>query len=574
MRSRNTENGLETTIVTGTHVALISIRITDNKVNTPDFLGFEIKRDDLTENESYPLSGFKHFAETGTPAVKGQLLDTDKQPVQSFYWEDYSVKPSHDYKYHIIPVYDTPKNLKYGDEVVVAISSEKNEGNEHSVYFNMGVAGSLAYARRFNDKRPDQMSDADKAAARTWLSRGLEEALLGFIQKAIDNNYGLRTAFYEFTYPPVLLKLKEAVEKGLDVRIIYDSRQEEKENDDSIAAAGLQRTFMRGGVNVNVLNRRTKDPQVPSHNKFMILMDGENPIEIWTGSTNITDKGILGHSNVGHHVNNADLAKKYLQYWNFLVTDPDHTPFTKDVVGVQPDVLDIAGFTDEITPFFSPREDKDILKTYGKFIESAKDMVCGIFPFSFSKDMKASFNNNTTAIKYLLVDKYGNAATVKTDDNTLIVNGAYFTKPMFDWLEEINAGILLNKTPNPSIGTNYVHNKVLLIDPLSSNPTIAIGSANFSDPSVASNDENTMVIHGGKEMRRICDIYFTEFYRMFHHFFIRLATQDINKGQDTQPDAANNPLHLKTDNSWVAEFDKDKLKTRMQDQLAKMPLDY
>ncbi len=119
-----------------------------------------------------------------------------------------------------------------------------------------------------------------------------------------------------------------------------------------------------------------------------------------------------------------------------------------------------------------------------------------------------------------------------------------------------------------------MHNKVLLIDPLSSNPTIAIGSANFSDPSVASNDENTMVIHGGKEMRRICDIYFTEFYRMFHHFFIRLATQDINKGQDTQPDAANNPLHLKTDNSWVAEFDKDKLKTRMQDQLAKMPLDY
>jgi len=576
MRNRNEENGLQVTAITGTHVALLSVRITDDtKVNRNDFLGFEIKRDDLTENESYPLRGFKYFPETANKIDPGQLFDTDKQPVQSFFWEDFSVKYEHKYVYHVIPVYGKPKNLQYGDEVKIEIDSEKKDGDIHSVYFNMGVSGSLAYARKFHDKRPDQMSEADKEEARIWLSRGLEEALLGFIDKAIENKYGLRIAFYEFTYAPVLLKLKEALSKGCDVQIVYDSRGEEAENDEAIEEDGLPRTQVVGGKTINILTRRTKDPQVPSHNKFMIMMDGDSPIEVWTGSTNITEKGILGQSNVGHIVRSETIAKKYLMYWQVLQKDPEIDDFKSEVKAIQPDVTAIDQFTDDVTVFFSPRPQKVILKTYAAFIEKAEQMVCGIFPFSFSKDMKAALGEKTDHLKYILVDKIGNATGIeKKDGNTVIVNGAYFAKAMFDWMEEINSGILLNKTPNPTIGTNYVHNKVLLIDPLSSNPVIIMGSANFSEPSIATNDENTLVIKGGKDLRRTADIYFTEFYRMFQHFFVRMATQEINKGKDTTVDSVNNPIHLKTDNEWVADFEKDGVKMKMQEQLAAMPLDY
>ena len=38
--------------------------------------------------------------------------------------------------------------------------------------------------------------------------------------------------------------------------------------------------------------------------------------------------------------------------------------------------------------------------------------------------------------------------------------------------------------------------------------------------------------------------------------------------------AKNNPLHLCTDNSWVAQFRGDKVKVKMQDILTMMPLDY
>ncbi|MFT3909493.1 MAG: phospholipase D-like domain-containing protein [Ferruginibacter sp.] len=576
MRNRKIKNGLEVTVITGTYVALLSIKITDaKKVNKKNFLGFAIKRDDLTEKESYFLRGFKYFPETAIKFDPGQLFDTDKQPIQSCFWEDYTVKNDHKYIYHVIPIYGKPKNLEYGDEVAVEITAEKKEGSLHSVYFNMGVSGSLAYARRFHNKRPDQMTEKEREEARAWLSRGLEEALLGFIDKAIKNKYGLRIAFYEFTYGPVLEKLKKAVSAGCDVQIVYDSRAEEEENDEAIKNAGLKRTIEKAGKKINILTRRTKDPQVPSHNKFMVMMDGDTPIEVWTGSTNITDKGILGHSNVGHQIKNRALAKQYFNYWTQLHKDPEIEEFKGQVVAIQDDISEIQDFTDDMTVFFSPRSTKTILKTYAQFIESAEEMVCGIFPFSFNKDMKASLGKKTDHLKYILVDKIANASgIIKKDNGTIIVNGIYFAKAMFDWLEEINAGILLNKKPNPAIGTNYVHNKILLIDPLSKSPVIIMGSANFSDPSVGSNDENTIVIKGGKDLRRISDIYFTEFYRIFHHFFIRKATQEINKDKETSVDSKNNPIHLKNDNKWLEDFNKDGVKVKMQAQLSSMPLDF
>lgn len=576
MRKRNAQNGLQVTAITGTYSALLSIQITDNaKVNKPDFLGFAIKRDDLTENESYFLQGFKYFKESTKAPVNGQLQDTDKHPIQSFFWEDFTVKDKHKYTYHVIPVYGKPKNLTYGGEVAVTIESEKTHGTVHSVFFNRGVAGSLAFARQFENKKPEDMTAQEKEKARIWLSRGLEEALLEFIDKAIKNKFGLRIAFYEFTYLPVLEKLQSAVQAGCDVQIVYDSREQEEENDEAIKEAGLKRTVTIEGAKVNVLTRRTNDPQVPSHNKFMILMDGDQPKEVWTGSTNITDKGVYGHSNVGHIIRNKKVAQKYLDYWMKLHQDPEIDDIRKEVGLIQKDIASIDAFTDDITVFFSPRASKTILKTYAAFINSATQMVCGIFPFSFNKDMKDALGKKTDHLKYILVDKINNAeGIIRKDRFTVIVNGAYFTKALFDWLEEINSGVLLNKNHNPTIGTNYVHNKILLIDPLSSKPVLIIGSANFSDPSVSSNDENTLVIRGGKELRVISDIYFTEFYRMFQHFFVRKATQEINKDQPAAADLKNNPLHLKTGNSWVEAFNKDSVKLKMQEQLQTMPLDY
>jgi phosphatidylserine/phosphatidylglycerophosphate/cardiolipin synthase-like enzyme len=64
----------------------------------------------------------------------------------------------------------------------------------------------------------------------------------------------------------------------------------------------------------------------------------------------------------------------------------------------------------------------------------------------------------------------------------------------------------------------YIHTKFMLIDPLSSDPIVITGSANFSDPSTRENDENMLVIRGDT---RVADLYLGEFMRLFNHFEFR-----------------------------------------------------
>jgi phosphatidylserine/phosphatidylglycerophosphate/cardiolipin synthase-like enzyme len=70
----------------------------------------------------------------------------------------------------------------------------------------------------------------------------------------------------------------------------------------------------------------------------------------------------------------------------------------------------------------------------------------------------------------------------------------------------------------------FVHTKFLLIDPLSDDPLVCSGSANFSPNSLLANDENMLLIRGDT---RIADIYLTEFDRLFRHFYFRNVANEI-----------------------------------------------
>jgi phosphatidylserine/phosphatidylglycerophosphate/cardiolipin synthase-like enzyme len=88
--------------------------------------------------------------------------------------------------------------------------------------------------------------------------------------------------------------------------------------------------------------------------------------------------------------------------------------------------------------------------------------------------------------------------------------GAFLRDPVYQWVRETNARQLaLNHH------VSYIHSKILLRDPLGADPIVVTGSANFSAASTTDNDENMLVIRGN---RRVADIYFTEFNRLFNHY--------------------------------------------------------
>ena len=88
----------------------------------------------------------------------------------------------------------------------------------------------------------------------------------------------------------------------------------------------------------------------------------------------------------------------------------------------------------------------------------------------------------------------------------------------------------------------HVHSKIILVDPLGSDPILVTGSANFSHNSTEVNDSNSIVIRG---FTAVADIYTTEFMRMFEHYHFRASVANNKK-----PD----PLALKPDDSWSDKY--------------------
>ena len=70
----------------------------------------------------------------------------------------------------------------------------------------------------------------------------------------------------------------------------------------------------------------------------------------------------------------------------------------------------------------------------------------------------------------------------------------------------------------------FVHTKFLLVDPLSEDPLVCSGSANFSSDSLLQNDENMLLIRGNT---RVAEIYMTEFDRVFRHFYFRDIANEL-----------------------------------------------
>ncbi|WP_430402291.1 phospholipase D-like domain-containing protein [Fluviicola sp.] len=529
MRLRKSHDGITLNVVAGTSAVLFSIDMLES--DTSDLLGFYIRKVNLKDlQKAYDITSSKHFPDT--PKTIDGKYNTKDNPWQSFLWEDFYISYEGEYEYFFTAVTGTPENLRYDRTISIKIKIPSVSDSEHEVYFNRGVAGSQAYAREFKNVKPSNMSAEKKAAALKWLSKGLKEALIGFIEQAKNEEWSLRCCFYEFIYPDVLEAIKAAHDRGVDIKVIYDSRHEAEKNDKAINKAQLDR---------KILIRRTSDPDYLQHNKFMMLSKNNVPQAVWLGSTNITEKAIFGHCNVGHIVRNKDIALKYLQYWDCLSTDPLNEKARNGSIAIQADLETIP---DGITTFFSPRPKQGVLKLYSSLITQSNQLVCGMFPFSFSKYIKASITSETDNLKYIIIDKKDkNTSLITTDRDNVIVYGGRYENPLYDWASETFSAELFYS------GVNYIHNKVILIDPLSENPIVITGSANFSENSVLHNDENTLIIKGNKD---VADLYFTEFLRIFNHYSTR---QDTKKMVDQNIQTNYNPSHLRTNpQEWTKSF--------------------
>lgn len=499
MRFKSTAGNLKIYALTGTHTIILSM---DMKKLPDKFLGFAFERTQVASGKTIWLYGQKCFQSRVPKPVPGQQYPSQIDPIQSFLWKDFTADPGQKYSFQVTAVSGTSKQLTYGDTATITVQTENYFGGIHGVIFNRGVSGSQAYAEKFGNAKPDSLPASQKQAAFDWLSNGLYENLVNFVQQATDSSYQIRCAFYEFHYEPFLQELKNASQRGVDVQIVYNATDEYKTvNETAISSIGI-------GDLCTPRDNQVKQP----HNKFMILLKNNKPVKIWTGSTNISEVGIFGHSNSAHIVEDAGIASEYLAYWTKLKTNPAKKDFVTVVEKIQPG-LTASQVIKPISAFFSPRTSAGMLDTYAGIMDEATELVCAVYPFNVDKAFQSVFKKPKPYLRYVLLNQHAADNKIdSTDPNLEIVAGSIIKSPLDQWVKETTAKYLVGA------GIVYVHNKFILKDPLSANPITITGSANFSQPSLTGNDENTLII---LKEARVADIYFTEFVRLFDHFSFR-----------------------------------------------------
>lgn len=495
MRYKNTAGALKVYVVAGTQTVLLSLSIAKYRVQGKKLLGFSFERKDSKGHKKL-LNGSKRFESLANSSKASFSL------VQTYFWKDYTADPGQTYTYTIKAMMGTAAAVQPGNEVSITISTEPLVGEGHSVFFNYGVTGSQAYSHRFPNKKVNELPAAKQRQALAMLGRELwNDGLVQFVNQAKNSRYKLCGVFYELQYPDFLTALKSARDRAVTLEVCYSAKSDQKDkNEAAITAAGIEACC----------RIRTKVSQ--PHNKFMVLCKDDKPIQVWTGSTNITIQAIFGHSNTGHWIKDENIAKQYFDYWECIKTNPSKSAAAAVCEALQPDV-DLKAMKRGTHVFFSPRSTEALLAHYANLVDSATKMACMILPFNIDDQFRDVYARDKDYLRYILFEKAAEARSVQSNDRDLMITaGAILQTPVEQWVKEISS-----KTATGA-GIMYVHNKFFLIDPLETTPVVVTGSANFSKSSITSNDENTVLIKGD---RRVADIYLTEFSRMFEHFWPR-----------------------------------------------------
>jgi hypothetical protein len=549
LRAIDTSGPLRLRTIAGTYVVMLGFDLAE--ADCRGLLGFSIHRTSHDEDESGYLKGMKCFSATDPGFPAGAQYSTHEHPVQSFQWADYSAKPGHRYTYRVEALKGEPAALTVFATATITITTEMEVGETHDVHFNRGIAASQEYTRRFGNRRPDQVGDPDNLSnpAYIWLSRGLFESLARFIRAAGAGDR-LYVAAYEFAYPPVLMLLKDALSRNVDVRIIYDRREDEngkpgRPNAAAVDIAGL----------ADVSSGRTLPKSALSHNKFILLMRHDRPLVVWTGGTNFSRNGIFGHSNVAHVVKDEAVARKYFEYWTVLESDPDRSSLRASVEQISE--LPANPPPVGTTFFFSPRTDPgkgknpEGLKRLADYALGAKQGLFMTFAFGMNDLFKHVYRTSKAGLRFALMEektramKKGSPERIAEEtaiqdlrnmpENVFAVGSFIATNAVDGWLKEQLSGFSNN--------VEYIHNKFMLIDPLSDDPAVICGSGNFSRASIVDNDENMLIVRGDK---RVADIYLGEFMRLWSHHAFResLAWRD----EDSRP------KYLSIDDWWKDSF--------------------
>jgi hypothetical protein len=340
----------------GPHVVLLAMNWPEAR--RAELMGFAISRTNLQTGAGDFLFGQKSFP-GATSTNDGTRFSTRLAPVQSFTWGDYSVAPGTPYRYRVLALGGAPGALTELTFVEADITCQVTTPSGHTISFNRGAVAAQEYARRFNNQHPESVANGE---ALTWLTRGLLESAVAFVQRATGLGTSLHVAIYEARYAPILDALKTARDRGVDVHIVFDAKNNGSGDEEAFPREENLSFLDTAGLLASGCVERTANPSFIAHNKFIVLSDNGAAQAVWTGSTNWSLNGFMGQLNAAHVIDSPAVAGKYLAYWNLIAADPMGQQLRPNVAALSP--VPAAPASPALVPIFSPQTGRAALDHY------------------------------------------------------------------------------------------------------------------------------------------------------------------------------------------------------------------
>jgi hypothetical protein len=293
----------------------------------------------------------------------------------------------------------------------------------------------------------------------------METHLLSLINGAGSSIYA---ALYGLSRQSVVDALIAAHGRGVTVRVVGDD-----EGASGPYSASYQ-ALTDAGVPVVV----DSDPAI-QHNKFLIV-DGE---VVWTGSTNLTDTGFTMNANNAIVVTSTALADVYALEFDEMWGGVFHGDKADNTLHL----FDYAGTA--LESYFSPT-DLVAFEVWRELAAADETVHSAMFFWTDSVLTEQAIERIDAGVEFYGVwDNLGAASDYSADD-ALCAAGARIGV-------EAWAGKL--------------HHKFAVIDVHGSDPTVILGSYNWTDSGAYENDENTLVIHDAA----LAQAYYEEWQRLW-----------------------------------------------------------
>ena len=239
-----------------------------------------------------------------------------------------------------------------------------------------------------------------------WLSRGLAESFFDFLNEATGPGWAVRGAFYEFTWAAGLEALRAAHLRHADVDVVVHGRDTDTTtggNDDRTAENNRD-CSQKARILGLVRWRQALNKGALQHNKFLVLLHDGSPVAVWTGSANLTEGGLYGHSNVAHVIRDPATAQAFVDYWDQLAAD---TTTPNCGCGPTPKIRSRWPRSPRATHryFRQDRRSRRCSTDYANLFDAAKSSAHITGAFGLNKVFVAKLGTNRQIPRTVLLDK-------------------------------------------------------------------------------------------------------------------------------------------------------------------------